>query len=305
MAVRKPISTEQARNLFLCHVRSIKPQVLDHLSGEPYRCFKETILCFEGDDGRLDYRNAVARHIWAKYQRPAWEVLEVDSASLTDARIAVLRESLFDWSREHNLDVAWCRKRAYDTLDYWSYSPRAHQERRWEFEMFGRWDAPSLDYDERRQKTDWAYQSPPIDEPQSFFYQPQIRFDTSGEMQIDLEDFKRQAKAYADYLNGLKRQYRETRLDAMHSDHRPDHYEWAVWFQVVGKGYEEIFKQYYPQEYANLESQSHGIGQSSFRVCLAERTQRIRKAVHQVASLIGLPLDEVRTAPGRRPSANS
>jgi hypothetical protein len=49
----------------------------------------------------------------------------------TDPNIEGFVEKLFAWSRIHNLDEAWCREHAYETLELWHTDRDRQEERVW------------------------------------------------------------------------------------------------------------------------------------------------------------------------------
>lgn len=141
--VEMPYSVRDARDYFLDAVKEVKPEVLDNLAGEPFRLYKAAGLAFERErykkefenlelwDGRKAMYRAEHQHRW---NHPDWfghfENKEVDYNENTRA----MQKSIFDWSKNHNLDANWCRARAYETLDWWYWSNSFYENRLWNYE---------------------------------------------------------------------------------------------------------------------------------------------------------------------------
>ncbi len=142
--VEIPYSVRDARDYFLDAVKEVKPEVLEDLAGEPFRLYKAAGLAYERGCSEKEFENlelwdrrkemfqAEKRH---RGNHPDWsghfENEEVDY----DENIRAMQKSIFHWSKEHNLDVNWCRARAYETLDWWYWSGSSHENRTWNYEM--------------------------------------------------------------------------------------------------------------------------------------------------------------------------
>jgi hypothetical protein len=141
--VEMPYSVRDARDYFLDAVKEVKPEVLDDLAGEPFRLYKAAGLNFEREHYRKEFENlelydgirAMARlenqHRW---NHPDWfghfENKEVDY----NENIRAMQKSIFDWSKNYNLDANWCRARAYETLDWWHRFESFYENRLWNYE---------------------------------------------------------------------------------------------------------------------------------------------------------------------------
>lgn len=122
--------SEVARDIFLSHVKKLKPEVLTDLCGEPLQLYQASWLQFpkysyiQWPDSSTHQETKDVQEVWAEHYRelPLWGVIEANAISDNGA-IGRLRESLFSWSEKHNLNAAWCRERAYLTLEQWSAYP--------------------------------------------------------------------------------------------------------------------------------------------------------------------------------------
>jgi hypothetical protein len=281
-----PPSVKHARSYFLDVVKTLAPTVLEDLGGEPYKLYWEARLCFEANK-TSGKRDLVARHIWKTHQRPSWGEIEhpfrnplLDDAATPverDERVREFRDSLFNWSRRHRLDATWCRERAYDTLDWWCFSQGGREIQMW-------------DYDGAYQ-TIMAFRG---DHPRFTFefktLYPREGFRPDVKKRI-MEAVEKELDAYLDRQEALAE---ENGMVAPRQKREKQHFEWLVCFQVNQMSYAEILELYSPEEFADAKKAGN----------LSDRTKRIRKAVHEVADFINLPLREDGIRPGRRPRSS-
>ncbi len=138
------LSIKDARDYFLDAVKEVKPEVLDDLANEPFKLYKAAGLAFDREQIEKDIENTefydqiriIAKEEQQhKWNHPDWqghfEEKEVDY----DDNILAMQKSIFDWSRKHNLNVAWCRARAYETLDYWHQNTNLCVARIWNYDV--------------------------------------------------------------------------------------------------------------------------------------------------------------------------
>jgi hypothetical protein len=112
-------SKEDLRNRVLDAVGKYAKHVLADLYDEPFKLYLETNLCFKAEEV-----NQRSKHIW---RRPDWKRKFEGRPITYSSHLEAFRQSLFEWSRRNNLNAAWCRECAYETLDYWSYSNPINQ----------------------------------------------------------------------------------------------------------------------------------------------------------------------------------
>jgi hypothetical protein len=124
-------SKKDLRNHFLAAVSEYAKYVIEDLSSEPFKLYLEAGLGFKvavhksnhqelsaDERARREARELPRRN----FSRPEWQRNFENSSLAYNPRKEAFRQSLFEWSRRNHLDAAWCRERAYETLDDWSYS---------------------------------------------------------------------------------------------------------------------------------------------------------------------------------------
>lgn len=141
--VEMPYSTRDARDYFLDAIKEVKPEILDDLANEPFKLYKIAGLALDCERYEKKFENlelydrirAMAEveslHRW---NHPDWfghyEKKEVTYNENTRA----MQKSIFDWSEEHNLNIGWCRARAFETFDWWHRSESFFENRLWNYE---------------------------------------------------------------------------------------------------------------------------------------------------------------------------
>ena len=137
------LSITDARDYFLDAVKEVAPEVLDDLANEPYKLYKSAGLALDFEKYKKEFENlelpdrigemakVKSQHRW---NRPDWnghfESKEVDY----DDNILAFQRSIFNWSKKHNLNVAWCRARAYETIESWHHFESFYENRIWNYE---------------------------------------------------------------------------------------------------------------------------------------------------------------------------
>jgi hypothetical protein len=137
-------SIKDARDYFLDAVKEVAPEVLDDLANEPFKLYKEAGLALDYEQYEKEFETLEKYDlIRAKskieqdhsFNHPRWEQhFEVGKVDY-DEKILAMQESIFSWSKKHNLDVAWCRARAYETVEWWHRSGSSYENRRWNWDM--------------------------------------------------------------------------------------------------------------------------------------------------------------------------
>ncbi|MDQ3635428.1 MAG: hypothetical protein M3405_13100 [Acidobacteriota bacterium] len=138
--VEMPYSVRHARDYFFDAIKEVKPEILDDLADEPYRLYKAAGLALERERYEKEFENlefydrirAMARlesqHRW---NHPSWYEHYEKKKVNYNQNIRALQKSIFDWSKKHNLNVDWCRARAYETLNLWYFSHSFYEHRIW------------------------------------------------------------------------------------------------------------------------------------------------------------------------------
>jgi hypothetical protein len=114
-----------ARSRLLSAIRSIKPQVLDDLAGEPLAAYQSATASF----GRQGMPAG-----WG------WDTLAIYADDEEWGEIFVpLRDALDKWFRRWNLRQCepWCSAVTLQTLDTWERSPAWLESRQWAHEYGG------------------------------------------------------------------------------------------------------------------------------------------------------------------------
>ena len=301
-------SVKHARSYFLDVVKMLAPAVLEDLAVEPYRLYREARLCFEVNDSPGE-RDLVARHIWTSYQRPSWGEIErpfknplLDESSSGDEyeagppirrhigkgkkdttaadeneRINEFRESLFNWSRRHRLDMTWCRERAYETLDWWCFSQESFKMRMWDYD--GAYQ-PIIAFRGDHPKFTFEYKT--------LYPRDGFRRDVKNRI---MEAVEKELEAFLDEREALAK---ENGMVVARQKREKQHFEWLVLFQINHLSYAEIYKAYFPIIFDDAKKKG----------TISDRTKQIRKAVHAVAKFIDLPLRVDGTKPGRRSNSS-
>lgn len=134
------LSLNDARDYFFLAVKEVAPDVLDDLAGEPFTLYKAAGLAFDRKAFKKDIEDlefadqiremtrAETRHTW---NHPDWDGHFENHEIDYDPNPADLQKCIFAWSKRHNLDAAWCRSLAFETLDYWHKYPELCQHRIW------------------------------------------------------------------------------------------------------------------------------------------------------------------------------
>lgn len=137
------LSVSDARDYFLDAVKEVKPEVLDDLADEPFRLYKAAGLAFEREryvkefaDLKLFDRIRATAPLESQHRRnhPRWFEHFENNIVDYDENTRAMQKSIFDWSKNHNLDANWCRARAYETLDWWYWSESFYENRLWNYE---------------------------------------------------------------------------------------------------------------------------------------------------------------------------
>jgi hypothetical protein len=123
-------SKEDLRNRFFAAISKHAKHVLNDLYDEPFKLYLQAGLGFNVDAYKEgvevlnpDERAKKLARAWTKHRwnHPVWQH-HFESRPITyDKRKEKFRQSLNEWSRRYNLDAAWCREYAYETLDHWSH----------------------------------------------------------------------------------------------------------------------------------------------------------------------------------------
>jgi hypothetical protein len=121
---------EVARSAFLEHVKDLKREVLMDLREEQLKLYQTARLQFrkisfvEWPESDPDQEAREIQERWTTHFRdyPTWSYIEHNSIAHNGA-LQKLRGSLFSWTEIHHLNAAWCRERAYLTLEQWSAYP--------------------------------------------------------------------------------------------------------------------------------------------------------------------------------------
>jgi hypothetical protein len=280
-----PPSVHHARDYFLRVVRELAPDVLLDLSKKPFDCYRRTGLHFDATahQEKLEELNPYdqIREMSRLRHQHQWNSLDwqhhfENEIIIYNEHLSALQKSIFEWSQTWNLDAAWCRQRAYHTLDYWCSSPVSHKSLVWNYEPA--W-GPIVAF---RQG-----------EHPRFVFEYKTLYPRVG-MRAELErliteDFQAQLKAF---LDSRERMAKDAGMSPVRKKREEMHFAWLVFFQVNEMSYERILEQYFPKEYATAKRDG----------CISERTKRIRKAVNEVSRLIRLSLRKDGIAPGRRPA---
>ncbi len=138
------LSIKDARDYFLDAVREVAPEVLEDLANEPFKLYKAAGLAFkheryEKETENLEFYDKIraqarAEHLH-RWNHPEWLEHFEDKEIDYDDNILAMQKSIFDWSKKYNLNAAWCRARAYETLDNWHRFSSMSEIRMWNYDM--------------------------------------------------------------------------------------------------------------------------------------------------------------------------
>jgi len=140
-------SKEDLRNRFFAAITEHAKHVLKNLYDESFKLYLDAGLGFKVDANKVMLEglnpNEQARKLareWNRHRwnRPQWQ-RHFETGPITyDKRKEKFRQSLFEWSRRFNLNAAWCREYAYETLDHWSHAHPDHEHLSFELHLVAR-----------------------------------------------------------------------------------------------------------------------------------------------------------------------
>jgi hypothetical protein len=232
-------SVHYARDYFLLVVGELVPEVLDDLASEPLECYRRSgirassyaredlapITLDMGAEGIGGWRY-INEEIY-----PDWLTCFEDGVS--DGRLSELRQKIFEWSRRSNLNEAWCRSRAYNTLFAWCEDDTSWQQRCWGFEP--------------------VIQSTLHFEQTAFRFEYETDYPREGrrsELEQEItNEFKRQLRSYFDELEALAGEAGMRPAPKMRDR---KHFEWLVRYHVQKWNYDKIIAGYGVQDSSNV-----------------------------------------------------
>jgi hypothetical protein len=215
-----------------------------------------------------------------------------DVAPHTDPSIPAFIDQMFSWSRDHHLDMQWCRYHAFETLDLWSLDVSLRNELIWQYLP---WDFRTL--------------SVPIDSfmPVINVEDLSFTFDLSEELKWKAMFYPRRGnrkelenaflceleakskafeKGFRAYLDILEKMARNDGYTKSTVKRQREHIEWFAKVQILGISYQTIAKEFNSKRgNPNIE----------------EENKSVRKAVNEMSKLISLPIRHAASRQGRRP----
>ncbi len=265
-------SVKDARDYFLDAVKEVAPEVLDDLAGNPYRLYKAAGLAldykrYEKEFENLEFYDGIRAKAKIEHQHswnhPRWENQFENSEVNYDENTRLLQKSIFSWSKKHNLDVVWCRARAYETIEWWYRSDSFYENRIWNYETEMQPIPVGLNT-----VFNFSYKS----------LYPVFRF-RSKEKEIIREAFEKELNEFLDERDKIAK---ENGMIKPKQKSKYLHFIWlAKWQMDENLTHEKIAEQ---------DERSNSI-----------EVQAVSKAIKELAELIGLPLRKSKR--GKKPTS--
>ncbi len=148
------LSVQDARDYFQMAIQEVAPEVSEDLAGEPFRLYAAAGLAldlesFKKSIQHLEFYDQIRAVAFAQTKhnldRRNWTEHFEDHNIDYDPKRAKMQESILKWSRKHNLDVAWFRAMAFETLDTWYQHPPLRAARVWLQNVLSQTISPNLD----------------------------------------------------------------------------------------------------------------------------------------------------------------
>jgi hypothetical protein len=216
------VSQSARRAFFLETVRKCESKVLEDLSQEPMRFFREAGL------GQPDIDARTFSNIWAKLASERWH-------RSSSAAFVWLRRTLWEWGKRWKLSEEWCLKAAFHTLIDWMHDPELASELSWSLMIYS-----------------GGYVVRPIPNEDRFSFEHQGWQLTKYPTREKYEDVVRAAfdtalKAYCDYIEEAAPQDGYVAVPPLKFSKKPHlPFEWLVRQRAQGWTLYKINKKYYP-----------------------------------------------------------
>ncbi len=201
-------------------------------------------------------------------------------------------ERLFDWSEKFRISTPWARRHAYETLNLWTANEAFKSVRLWDlqFERFtSSPSSPELP----------EIQPPAIDLPSAAELTESLSLSlypswvSRERVEEQLRSFKTSVdavtKGVLEFLDERDAAAENAKWFKAKLKKNPEHFDWLVHAQVMGKSYEEVFQHFLAPR---LPPPTPG-------TIPTDHVKTVRRAVNELSKLIGLPLRADLTRPGR------
>jgi hypothetical protein len=119
------VSQNKRRAFFLETVIKCEPKVLEDLSQEPLRFFRNTALA------NPNILGSVYLNTWELLKSEHWHQVRA-----FDAHLLWFRRNLWEWGQRWNLNEEWCLSAAFYTLIDWEYDPEPPAELSWSIMIY-------------------------------------------------------------------------------------------------------------------------------------------------------------------------
>ena len=307
---KSPAALLHIRSLFLSTVNKLIPHFSDIFIELIILYSQIPLFCYQADEERKKNNDVNERWDWTNFHRIKWNLIEdawknrsidsnfeikfdyyfatrEDDNSRTiplqapthkDPKIGLLVKRIFDWSKQFNLNFEWCREMAFETIDLWLNNPEFYDQKIW-------WNGsqpphlfnfiPTVKFKD----IEFIFKYPTLYPSEGIY--TQVKKEITEDFVKQLDTFLKQRKQEAKKLG----------LEPVIRKRNPEHFEYLAHFQVDEVNYEEIYKMYFPKEYAEYKND---------RVELSERTKKVRKPINELAKLIGVKLREDGTKSGKK-----
>lgn len=217
------ISQRHAQHEFLRVIKTNAPEVLNDLSAEPFRLYRE----IRGEpveyQRRLQGETLTAReNEIANAQSYITTAIWRDIADDNPAEFAPLVESLRRWAERWHLTDDWCREFAFFSLADWLMHPLNRQKRDWYYISI-EWSIP-FEIDEF--KFEWAWHP--------------LRSERASIESVMRQMFEEQMKEYLDHIE--QRLLEATNAVRPRTKTQPAHFAWLVAYQIKGESHAAISK---------------------------------------------------------------
>jgi hypothetical protein len=206
------LTRQSARLRFLAAVSDAAPGVLKHLAGAPL---------------------VAARSAWNERNAPSPDWLELYASS------EPLRDALLSWARRWHLSDTWCLDAAVLTLGTWITDESSCEQRSWYLQ-------PNGDESDRFGAEELSFQIPgspketrPRLEPGSFHFDP--RLETRDQAVLRARAIAYELEAFIDRTIERAEQ---AGLQSSRATAPPEHFEWLVAYQVLGRTWAKVRDQH-------------------------------------------------------------